>query len=882
MIWWQRLWRRRQMEDQLETELRHHIEQHAADLMAHGYSAGAARREARIALGGPEQVKESCRDARGTRWIEDLFHDVRYALRTLRQRPGFAAVALATLALGTGATTIMFTLINGVLLRPLPYSHPDTLLVVHGHSPTWNVQLYREQKVAYPDFLDMQRESRSVAMAAWLYDGGTVSAPGDPQYVDNFPISWNLFDLFGVNLLQGRAFLPEEDKPGGAPVIILGHKFWERKFGGSASAIGSRVVLDDKPYTVVGIARENFRLDDNEADTFTPLGQDTAPYLKSRGPHPINIAARLRPGVTVAQVQTELALISHRLAAEYPDTNKDRSFFAEPIHVDVGDARATLWLLFGAVGLVLLIACANVASLLLARAISRERELAMRAALGAGRGRLIRQCLTESCVLSCLGGALGVALAAIGVRPFVKFWPGSLPRAEDVQLDWNVLWFGLGVSLLSGILFGLVPALRIRARDLEHSLRAGARTLVGSSRRLHGLFVTAEIAIAMVLLVSAGMLGRTLLHLSSLNPGLDIHNLLVSRMALAPATLKDAGLMRAAWNEVLERARRVPGVDSAAVVDTVPLRQGENELGYWTSADVPPTNKLPFALATSATPDYLRVMKMPLLKGRFFNDYDRIGSEPVVVIDDVLAQHAFGDSDAVGKRLWIPDMAPKPFLVVGVVAHVRHWGLAADDQSPVRDQFYYPYAQVPDVLMRRWSELTSIVVRTKVNPLSILPTLRKQLRGETGEQVLYEVQTMEQLAKLSLARQRFLMLLFGVFAGLALLLACIGVYGVLAYLTGQRVSEIGMRMALGASARGIEWMVLRQSLVMISAGAAIGLSAAFGAAYALRRTVQGMQPPEAGTFVLTLLVLIVAGLVASFLPARRASRVDPMTALRAD
>ncbi|MBV8897829.1 MAG: ABC transporter permease, partial [Acidobacteriaceae bacterium] len=617
-------------------------------------------------------------------------------------------------------------------------------------------------------------------------------------------------------------------------------------------------------------------------DTFTPLGQDAAPYLKMRGPHPINVAARLRPGVSVAQVQTELGIIGHRLAAQYPDTNKDRSFFAEPMHVDVGEARATLWLLFGAVGLVLLIACANVASLLLARSVSRERELAMRAALGAGRGRLIRQCLTESCVLACLGGALGVALAAIGARPFVKFWPGSLPRADDVQLDWNVLWFALGVSLLSGILFGLVPALRIRARRLEHSLRAGARSVVGGSRRVHGVFVTAEIAIAMVLLVSAGMLGRTLLHLSALNPGLDIHNLLVSRMALAPATLKDPGLMRAAWKEVLERAAQVPGVESAAVVDTVPLRQGENELGYWTSADVPPDNKLPFALATSVTPEYLRVMKIPLLRGRFFNDHDTLDSQPVMVIDDVMAQHAFGRTEVVGKRLWVPDMGPKPFLVAGVVGHVRHWGLAADDQSPVRDQFYYPYPQVPDALMRRWSELTSIVVRTKVNPLSILPTLRKQLRGETGEQVLYEVQTMEQLAKQTLARQRFLMLLFGVFAGLALLLACIGVYGVLAYLTGQRVPEVGLRLALGASARGIQWMVVRQSLLMISAGAAIGLTAAFGAAYTLRQTVAGMQPLEAGTFVLTLVVLMIASLVASFLPARRASRVDPMTALRTD
>ncbi len=561
MNWWRRFWRSGRLEDQLEKELHFHIEQHTAELIARGREPEAARREARRALGGPEQVKESCRDARGTRWLEDLLHDVRYAVRTMRQRPAFAAVALGTLALGTGATTIMFTLIDGVLLKPLPYLDPGRLVEVHGHSPTWNVQLYREQKIAYPDFLDLQRETHSVSMAGWLYDGGTVSAPGAPEYVDNFPISSNLFHVLGVHLLRGRTFLAQEERLGGAPAIILGYSFWQRKFAGSFSAIGARVVYDDKPYTVVGITSANFRLNDNEADTFTPLGQNRAPYLRVRGPHPINVAARLRPGVTLAQAQAELGLLGHRLAIQYPDTNADRTFVAQQMHVDVGEARSTLWLLFGAVSLVLLIACANVASLLLARAVSRERELAMRAALGASRGRLTRQCLTESSVLACLGGAFGVVLAAAGARKFVTFWPGSLPRSEEVRLDWAVLSFALGISLASGLLFGLAPALRIRARDLEHSLRAGARTLVGSSRRLHNGFVISQIALAVVLLVSAGMLGRTLVHLSSLNPGVDIHNVLVSRMALSPATLEDPGLTRAAWKDVIDRTRQAPGVE---------------------------------------------------------------------------------------------------------------------------------------------------------------------------------------------------------------------------------------------------------------------------------------------------------------------------------
>ena len=640
------------------------------------------------------------------------------------------------------------------------------------------------------------------------------------------------------------------------------------------------LVLDGKRYTVVGIAPSRFRLDGEEPDAFTPLGQNTAGYMRNRRPHPVGVVARLQPGVTLVQAQKELALIGGHLAEQYPDTNAGRGFLAQPLRPDVGDVRSTLWLLLGAVSLVLLIACVNVASLLLARAVSRGRELAMRVALGASRGRLVRQCLTESAVLGLSGGALGVLLAAVGIRPFLQFWPGILPRAEEVQLDWHVLLFALAASLLSGLLFGLAPALRAPYREVEQTLRAGGRTVVGSSRRLHSGFVISEIALAVVLLVAAGMLGRTLLRVSSLDPGVDVRNILVTRMALSPGTLGNPGQIRTAWQDVLDRARRVPGVQSVAMVDTVPMREGNNQLGYWTSADVPPENKRPMALATSVTPDYLKVMGIPLRQGRFFNDHDRIGSELVVVIDDVLAQHAFGGQEPVGKRLWIPDMSPDPVRVVGVVGHVRHWGLASDDQAQVRAQFYYPFAQVPDPLLRRWSELMSIVVRTSIPPLNVVESLRREVRGTTSDQVLYEVRTMEQLAKGTLARHRFLLLLFGVFASLALLLACIGIYGVLAYLTSQRVPEIGVRMALGASAGDVMRLVLRQSLGMIFAGVGVGLFAALAAGRLLEHLVDGMRPTEPLTLVITIPVLIAAALFASFVPARRASRIDPMRTLR--
>ncbi len=873
MTWWRRLWFRSQMEEQLDKELRFHIEQHTADLIADGHDPEEARRLARLALGGPEQVKEQCRDARGTRWLEDFWQDLGYAFRSLRQRPGFAAVALATLALGIGGTTVMFTVTNGVLLKPLPYPEPDRLVTLQGHTDANG-----DQNVAYFDYLDCARESHALApMAGWLFSGGILSEPGDAEFVDRREVSSGLFSVLKVPLFQGRDFLSAEDRPGGAPVAILGHSLWQRHFAASQGAMS--LVLDGKRYTVVGIAAAGFRLDGDEPDVFTPLGQNTAEFIRNRKPHPIAVLARLRPGTRLGQAQMELALIGRHLAAQYPDSNAGRGFVVQTLGPDVGDVRSTLWLLLGAVSLVLLIACSNLASLLLARAVSRQRELAMRAALGAGRGRLVRQCLTESSVLGLAGGALGVLLAALGVGPFVTFWPGSLPRAEDVRIDWRVLLFALAVSLASGVLFGLAPALRAHVRDLEQALRAGARVVAGSSRRLHSGFVIAEIALAVVLLVAAGLLGRTLVHLSGLDPGVNIRNVLITRAAISPATLTSPAEMRAAWRDLLDRAQRVPGVQSVAMVDTVPMRQGYNTGGYWTSVDVPPENRQPVALITTVTPDYLKVMGIPLRHGRFFDDHDRIDSEPVVVIDEVLAEHAFGKREPVGQRLWVPDMGG-PVKVVGVVAHVRHWGLAKDDQAPLRAQAYYPFSQLQDRWVRRWSELMSIAIRTSVAPLSVVEPLRREVRGVTGDQVLYEVRTMEQLASGSLARQRFLLLLFGVFAGLALLLACIGIYGVLAYLTGQRVPEIGVRMAFGARAGDVLWLVFRQSLRMILLGVAAGAIAAVAAGRVLQRMVDGMQPAEPSTFAITIPLLVGAALFASFMPALRASRVDPVTALR--
>lgn len=876
MIWLRRLWRRKQLEEQLEKELLYHLDQHTADLMTRGLSREEARRQARLALGGPEQVKERCRDARGTRWLEDLWHDVRYALRTLRQRPGFAAVALLTLALGIGATTVMFTVINGVLLKPLAYEHPDKLVAVHPYlekSGAW-------RGFSYPNLVDAREQSRSLSLAAWTWSGGTLTKPGDPEHVWGLEISANLFSVFGVSLLRGRAFLPEEDRPGAPPVAIISSALWKRRFAANDSAIGAQLVLDDKTYTVVGVTPDDFAIS-GDVDIYMPLGQDTQPRMQNRQATILRVVGRLRSGVTLGEAQQELGVIWRRLAEQYPKANVGLSIAAGPLKPElVADVRPTLWLLLGAVGLVLVIACVNLASLLLARAVSRDRELAMRVALGASRGRLARQCLTESAVLGVVGGALGVLLAALGTRPFVQLWPGNLPRSTEVQLDWHVLLFALAVSILCGVLFGLAPALRVRIRELEQTLRASARTFAGGSRRLHNGLVVSEVALAVVLLVSAGMLVRTLLRLSSVDPGVNIRNVLLARLALPTAVLNDPARIRAGWEDVLERTRRVPAVESVALVDTVPMREGVNELSYSVTPPQPPFHDEPTALATSITPDYFKLMGIPVRAGRLFDDHDRTGSEPVIVIDEVLAQHAFGKQDAVGKRLWIPAASPTPLRIVGVVGHVRHWGLAQDDQSKVRDQLYFPLAQIADPLLRFWSSVMSIAVRTTVPPLSMLEPLRRVLRDAGSDQVIYEVHTMEQLTSASLERQRFLMVLFGIFAALALLLACIGIYGVLAYLTSRRVPEFGVRVALGATARDVIRLVLRESLLLIAFGVVLGLSGAWATGRLLVRLVEGMEPPEFSTYAAMVLILVAAALLASALPARKASRVDPLEALR--
>ena len=809
--------------------------------------------------------------------MSGLVQDVRIAIRVLVRRPGFALLTIFTLALGSGATTVIFTVISGVLLKPLAYPEPENLVTLHVQAKNkgdrWGF--------SYPDFLDCQRECHSFdGVAAWSYSGGTVSAPGEAEYVDGRIISAELFSVLRVPLIRGRSFESSDDRLGSAPVAIISARLWQRRYGANPKAIGMTLTYEGKAYTVVGIAPPGLQLD-GDPDVLTPLGQRSEPRMHWRSARFIHVVARLRRGITLSQAQTELALLSERMAKQYPDSNAGITQVPHPLQRElVNDVRPTLWLLLGAVGLVLLIACVNVASLVLARVVSRQHEFALRLGLGAPRGRLLRQCLTESTVLGICGGLLGLLLATVGTRPFIRFWPDGLPRSGEIHIDWRVLLFAITSSVVTGLIFGLMPALRANKSAVEETLRSRSRSIAGSARRPLSGFVMCQIALALVLLSAAGVLGRTLLRLSSLNPGLDIRNVLTARVALSPAAVSNPAKARAAWQELMESMRQVPAVQSVALTDIVPMREGENVLQYWATAVPPPPNQAAEALASAVTPDYLGVMRVPLLRGRFFDENDRLGNGPVVVIDQNLARHAFGEEDPVGKVLWVQAMGDKPVQVVGVVGHVRHWGLAGDDLSTVQDQCYYPLAQVPDQLVRFFSSVISVVVRTDVPPLNTVEALQRQARGATGDQALYEVRTMEQLVSASLSRQRFLLLLFVIFSGLALLLACVGIYSVLAYLMSQRVRKIGVRLALGANSSDIVRLILRESLAIILAGIGIGLLSSLAAGRVLQLLVPAVKTTQGSISAVLAPVLIAVALLASYIPARRAARVDPMVVLR--
>ena len=873
------LLRRKSMESELDEELRAHFDRQVEKHIRSGLSPEEAKRRARLEFGGSGPVKEECRDVRGVSFIEIAIQDLRYAVRTLRKSPGFTVVAVLTLALGIGANTAIFSVVDGVLLAPLPYAQPDRLAVV------WESNLHYGWHVwiSYLNFRDWQRDSRSFEqMGAFYYQARDLTAPGAPEHVDGKEISSGFFGALGAKLTLGREFTPQEDQPGGAPVAIISDRLWRDRFSGDRQALGRSLTLDGVDYTVVGVAPRGLHFY-GDAEVYTPLGQGDPAILNERGAHDDMLAiARLKPEVSLVQAQAEMSTIQNRLDKLYPDANQGLGAAVVTLKHDlVENVSGTLLLLLGAVGLVLLIACANVANLLLARSTARTREFAIRGSLGASRTRVIRQLLTEGVLLSLTGAGLGLLIAMWGVKPVLAMVPGSLPRREEIGLNLPVLLFAFGVAIAVGILFGLAPALKASKASLQDALKEGGRTSTGAHDRAQTCLVVFQVALTLVLLAGAGLLFRTIRSLWDVNPGFDTQHLIAFKVGVSPSLTQTPASTRSAYRQLLGRIRNLPGIESADFTLAVPLAREAGTIPFWHDAQVPTQiQAAPRTVMYLTGPDYLRTMHIPLLQGRFFTPADTIGTPCVVAIDTAFARTYFAGGNPVGQALSFG--FDKPFIgpctIIGVVGHVKDWGL--DDTGPVQAQTYYTLYQDPDKWVAANYPGTTMIVRTRLDSATAVATIKKAVYGIYSGQPVYDVRTMQEIASQSMASERFPMVLLGVFAALALLLACVGVYGVTSYSIGRRVHEIGIRMAVGAGRKDVLRLVLRQGATMALAGVAIGIAAAFGLTRLIANLLFGISPHDPVTLSAVAALLIAVVLAACYLPASRATRIDPMVALR--
>jgi predicted permease len=816
--------------------------------------------------------------------VHTLWRDLRYGLRLLRKSPGFTAVAVLTLALGIGANTAMFSVVEGVLLAPLPYSHPDRLVVV------WENNLHFKQVVwpSYPNFKDWQRSARSFQrMAAIRWRHYDLTSPGSPEHLLGAGISSSFLDTLDVKLPFGRNFSLQEDQRGGPPVAIISNDLWRNRFSGSPQALGKAVTLNGVDYTVIGVLPPRFHFGDDRADVYTPLAQGDPLMLDPRGAPAIVSIARLKSGVSLDQAQAEMSAIQDHLAQLYPDANKGLGASLVPLRqVLVGDVSATLLVLFGAVGLVLLIACANVANLLLARSVGRTREFAIRASLGASRSRTIRQLLTEGLLLSLGGAALGLTIAKWGVRPALAGMTESLPRSENIGVNTPVLLFTFVVSIGVAVLFGLAPALKNSKADLQSALKEGGRGATSAHHRVQDSLVVLQMALTLTLLVGAGLLIRTIHRMSDTNPGFDMQHVITFRVGVSPSATTTATAMRTAYRQLLEHLRTLPGVQAADFTYNVPLKSGDNVAPFWIGSQTPAiVRAAPRMMVFNTGPDYLRAMSIPLLRGRFFTEDDTTKSPCVAAIDDVLASTYFKGQDPLGQTItfgWTPPWGP--CRIVGVVGHVRHWGLG-NESSKTQAQAYYPLYQIPDDWVTGSQGLpnTRILVRTPLPLSAVMPAIKNVLYGIGKDQPIYDVETMQEIASESMSAQRFPMILLGAFAALALLLASVGIYGVISYSVTRRAHEIGIRVALGAERQNIFRMIIGQGLRLALAGVVIGVVAALVLTRLLAtfaNLLYGVRSSDPLTFIAVSALLTAIAVLACYIPARRAMRVDPMVALR--
>jgi putative ABC transport system permease protein len=813
--------------------------------------------------------------------MDGFLKDIRYAMRSLLKQPAFTAIAVITLALGIGANTTIFSVVNAVLLRSLPYPNADRLVDLS--------QTSREQRdisVSFPDYLEWRGEQNVFEdLAARMPAGGVITGSGDPERVIGRLVTASFFSTLGVPPHLGRSFSAAEDQPGGARVMVISHELWQRRFGGDPAVINKAINYNGEPWTIIGVlpARFDFYGRDNISnDIFMPLGHLASDdFMHDRKSHTVRVIGRLKAGVSLEQARATITALAQRQAAQHPDSNTDTGANLRSLLDDyVGDSRRALLVVFAAVGFMLLIACANVANLMLARATTRRREIALRLALGASRWRVARQLLTECLLLSVGGGALGILLATWGVNLLIRLEPDSLSRLDDVSVDWQALGFTFLVTVIVAVLFGLAPALQSARARLSEALKEGGRSSAsGLAGKLRGSLVATEVALALILLIGAGLTLKSFGRLTSVDPGYDTHNVLTLRLRLPDGKYRDAGQTSAFSRAAIARVSSLPGVERVALATGFPLGRATDVNYLIEGQPEPQPGRAAPAIRLDVSEEYHRVLNISLLHGRLFTAHDTESSPLVVIVDEQLAAQAFPNlplPQVLGKRLRQGGDSAGWREIVGVVRHVKQNGL--DEEG--RSQIYRPLEQITPKWKANLMRANDLLVKTSVEPGSLIGAIKKEIQGIDKDQPIAQVQTLESKLDISLAPQRFTLLLLTVFALIALLLASAGIYGVMSYTVTQRTQELGIRMALGAQAVDVLRLVLVKGMRLALAGVALGLLGAFALTRLMTSLLFGVTPTDGVTFILVSLVLLAVALLACYVPARRATKVDPLVALR--
>jgi putative ABC transport system permease protein len=866
------LFAKQRAEQELDEELRGYMETAVEQKMRAGAGREEAAREISMEMGGMEALKEQVREVGWETRVESFFQDVRFGLRMLRKNLSFSSVAVLALALGIGANTAMFSVIEAVLLRPLPYHNADEIVRV---ASTWDRNgTMTSYTSSPPDFFDWRDESRSLSsMFAYYMNELALTGQGENKRLRTVMATAGMFSTLQSEPLLGRDFSAQENRKGANHVVILSYSLWQAAFAAAPDVIGRTMRLDSEAYTIIGVMPADFRFPLSGGDAYVPVGFDDK-VMTQRGAHYLAVLGRLKGGVTVAQANSDLSAIMAQLRKLYPDKDGKWGVRVQPWSAAlVADVRPALLVLLGAVGLVALIACANISNLLLARAAVRHRELAMRRALGAGRSRLVRQMLTEGLLLALLAGAASLLLAHWALVAIVRFGPADIPRLASVGLHAPVLVFTMSVSLASALLFALLPALRSSASDASSLLRTSASP-AREAGRLRGALLVAEVALSMMLLAGAGLLVRSFVGLSSLSPGFDPKALLTMSISVPDAHYKNSAALQSYWDQALTQLRSLPGVVGVAAVTPLPLSGDDFSSCFTIEGRTVPEKDEPSAEVRAATPDYFRTMAIPLRQGRTFTEADRLGAARVLLISETAARMFFPQGDAIGQKIRLGASGgyeKNQGEIVGIVGDVRHFGVDA----PVPPTFYAPLAQ-------SGLDSVAVVLRTHGSPAALAQPARKIVQATDRDALVGEPALMESLVSASLGQRRFYMMLLGGFAALALVLAAIGLYGVISYAVAQRTQEVGIRVALGATGSEVVRMVMRQGLKLAAAGLAIGLLLALLLKSVLKGLLVGVSATDPATLAVTALTLLLVAALASYVPARRAARVDPMVALRFD